>query len=344
MSGPSGGLRDRRAPSVRRLGAVAIAVALLAGACNLSWFNDDCALTSTCPGDNCPGQCVPLPPLGFDGPALLWVGPEDELPDCPTDAPSPFFLGKGDVDDSDQCPSCECTEEVCMLPSSVTASTLACPGGGTATEYTMPGSWAGACTPLAPAPPAPLASLTSAPVTVRPCEPVAAEVPAGGPPRFPPPLVAKACEGEVVDTVCNDPALTCVPSAKPPPPGFRQCIARDDGDEPPCPTAYPDKLTFYREIYDTRSCSPCECTEVSPSSCIAEVRFYEDSACNTLVAQAEPVLGASACAPANPGSTLGGVEAELLIDEPGACVASGGGQLGQVERIGRTVFCCQPLP
>ncbi|MCC6558211.1 MAG: hypothetical protein IT372_35145 [Polyangiaceae bacterium] len=321
----------------------AVMVALLAGTCNLSCFDDDCALTSTCPGDNCPGQCVPLPPIGFDSPALLWFGPETELPECPTDARARVYLGYGDVDDSGQCPSCACTAQACLFPSSMAASTLACPGGGTTTEYTMPATWAGGCIPLAPAPPAPLESLTIAPVAVRPCQPVGPEVPAGGAPRFPPPLIARACKGEVVDTVCNDPSLTCVPSAKPPPPGFRQCVAWLRDGEPVCPTEYPEPLTFYDDIQDTRSCSPCECTEVVPSNCLAKVTFYQDSSCTNSAGYAD-ASSVPQCKAPNPGSTLGSIEAEMLVDEPGSCVSSGGDQTGQVVRTRPTTFCCQPLP
>ncbi|MCC6554598.1 MAG: hypothetical protein IT372_16585 [Polyangiaceae bacterium] len=320
-----------------------MAVTLLAGACDMSWFSDDCALTSTCPGDNCPGQCVPLPPIGFDSPALLWFGPETELPECPTDAPARVYLGYGDVDDSGQCPSCQCTAQACEYPSFVTASTLTCPGGGTTAEYTMPASWDGGCTPIAPAPPAPLESLTIAPVTVRPCEPTGPEVPAGGAPRFPPPLMARACKGEVVDTVCNDPSLTCVPAAKPPPPGFRQCVAWVRDGEPTCPAEYPEPLTFYDDIQDTRSCSPCECTQIFASNCFAEVRFYQDSSCTTFAAS-ENVDSDPKCTSAIAGNTLGSIQATMLVDDPGSCAASGGDQTGQVVRTGPTTFCCQPLP
>ena len=49
----------------------------------------------------CPGQCVALPPLGFDGPALLWVGPTAEvlfegapysMPPEATNVPGTLFL------------------------------------------------------------------------------------------------------------------------------------------------------------------------------------------------------------------------------------------------------------
>ncbi|MCC6559526.1 MAG: hypothetical protein IT372_41950 [Polyangiaceae bacterium] len=321
-----------------------MAAALLTSACGADWFNDSCATFSTCPGDNCPGSCVPLPPVGFDGPLLLWSGPETELPDCPTDAPRPVYFGKGDLDDSELCPSCECTAEACVLPSWISASTLACPGGGTTTEYTTPAGWAGECATIAPAPPASVESLTSGPVTVRPCEPVGSEVPAGGATKLPPLVIARACEGEAIDTVCNDPSLTCVPAAKPPPPGFRQCIAWVRDGEPSCPAEYPEPLTFYDDIQDTRSCSPCECTEVSPSSCLAQVKFYEDSSCTTAVAVAGPGVSGPTCEIPVPGSTLGSIDAAMLIDEPGSCVASGGVQTGEIVRTRPTTFCCQPLP
>ncbi|MCC6558219.1 MAG: hypothetical protein IT372_35185 [Polyangiaceae bacterium] len=344
MSPSERDLRAGGASSVRRIGAAAIASVLLGAACTgMSWYDDDCAITSSCPGNNCPGQCVPLPPLGFDGPALLWFGPPEDVPVCPTRAPQPVYLGHADLDTSNECPPCECSEPVCVLPSGAVASSLSCPGGGVTTSYSL-ASASGECTPLAPAPPDPLGSVSIEPVTVLPCEPVVPPVPAGG--KMPSwGTIAKACAGEVVDTVCNDPRLTCVPTAAPPPAGFRQCIAWYHGGEPTCPTDYPDSFTFYGGVDEQRGCSACECTQLFPNQCEAQVLFYEDAACADLLGSMPAFTVPSCHDGMGPGAAIGSIQVTMAPDsEPGSCLPSGGVPTGQVVPVEPTTFCCQPLP
>ncbi|MCC6554181.1 MAG: hypothetical protein IT372_14340 [Polyangiaceae bacterium] len=334
-------MRSSLAASMTFLGAAAV---VTAGACNMSWFDDDCAITSTCPGDNCPGQCVPIPPIGFDGPSLLWVGRESEVPDCPTEAPAPVYQGYADLDTSSPCPVCECTEPACMFPAAMTTRSVLCAdSGGASASYSMPPAWPGTCLPLTPPPEGIVSSATFTALTVRPCEPATVAVPTdGGSPR-PWGVMALACKGEIVDTVCNDPALTCAPTATPPP-EFRQCVAWLLDGEPSCPARYPDKLTFYRDALDTRSCSECKCETLFPTHCAAAVSFYQDSACQGFPYGTNS-FSAPGCADfVPPIPAAGSIKAEMTMNEPGSCLPSGGELSGQIEPIEPRHFCCQPLP
>ena len=126
----------------------------------------------------CPGECVPLPPLDFTGPALLWFGPAAEAPECPGRAPTTVFEGIDGVQNEPlNCPPCECSQPTCAFPDGLTAHTQAfC--GGAPTDFSTPSSWNGSCTDVGPA--NQLRAITVPPVTERPCEPIA-QIPQKGP-------------------------------------------------------------------------------------------------------------------------------------------------------------------
>ncbi len=332
---------------MRPLGAVALLwCAACAPACveDLSAYGHDCLDFADCP-DPCPGECVPLPPLGFDGPALLWMGPVSDLPpECPERASRPVYTGFAGLNDSHECPPCECAEPACVLPSGVTASTLdACPNdgpGATLTPYDAPSSWSGDCFSSGVIPPDKLGSVSIAPATVRPCAPVQAEVPA----MFEGlswATAALACAGEAIPNVCGDSGTTCLPSAKPPPPGFRQCILHLLDGEAQCPTDYPEKYTLYqKEPEDTRACTACECVETQPSTCMASVSAYQGTDCMGPVVAG----GIATCVDVMPNLTLGSISATWVTNEPGACAPSGGVPVGEARPVGPSTFCCQPPP
>ena len=39
----------------------------------------------------CSGQCVAFAPLGWDGPSMVWIGPQPQAPACPDTAPMDPF-------------------------------------------------------------------------------------------------------------------------------------------------------------------------------------------------------------------------------------------------------------
>ena len=297
--------------------------------------------------DACDGQCVPLPPLQFDGPVLLWMGPEVEAPPtCPARAPVPVYDGLAGLNDSNQCPACACSEPACVFPSGLTASDQTCVqgAGGTETIFPAPASWSGACTAPGMVTANQLASITLAPVTERPCEPFPAEVPQSFDPTWG--IFARACRGHVSDGHCADPGTRCEPSAEPPPPGFRQCILWEGDGEPICPETYPEMHTFYGGLEDTRECTPCECTQTAASDCIALLSTYQDDSCTALlIASMMDLSAVDACNDiAMQSAGLGSMDATWIANEPGTCVASGGVAQGEAMPLNPKTFCCQPLP
>ncbi|AKT38791.1 hypothetical protein [Chondromyces crocatus] len=314
----------------------------------LSYYPYDCKDLSECPGSACTGQCVPLAPLGFDGPALLWTGPGEEAPECPARAPVEVYSGYAGLESSHVCPECACSAPACVLPTGVTASNTQQCQGPVFTPVDAPANWTGTCQAAeAVIGPASLRSVTIEPVTERPCAPLPPTTPAGvAPTQWT--QRARACAGEAVPGVCNDPGLTCLPSAAPPPPGFQQCIMHlvpDDGTGVHCPASYPDKKVFYGRYEDTRACGACTCTETVPSSCSAWMSLYQGGACTNELLSVALSLGDTGCtsilmSPA----TLGSISASWMTNAPGSCEAAGGEALGSVEPADPRVFCCQPLP
>ncbi|MCC6554986.1 MAG: hypothetical protein IT372_18590 [Polyangiaceae bacterium] len=336
-----------------RLGLWTLATTVLSGAvlaASCSYYPYHCETYSECEGgdgDACPGQCVPLPPVDFDGPMLLWMGREMEAPGCPDPAPKKVYVGHAGLDASNECPPCECTQPACELPSSLTASDLSvCPNdgpGATLTSFDAPSSWTGACTSPTTVPASQLGSVTIPPVTVRPCEPVQ-EVPLSQPATWG--QLAYACAGEAIPNVCATPGETCLPSAEPPPPGFRQCVLYSRDGDTDCPADFPEKHVFYRDVEDTRSCTACECTPTAAASCAASISIYEQPGCNQLILNAMVGMGGPppSCHIVQPGTQLGSMQATMLPNEPGSCVASGGVATGEAKPLDARTFCCQPPP
>ncbi|MCC6556375.1 MAG: hypothetical protein IT372_25730 [Polyangiaceae bacterium] len=297
------------------------------------------------PCGDCRGQCVPLPPADFSDPVLLWTGSDVDAPQCPPHAPVPFYEGHAGFDPGNYCPACECSPPACMFPSRMTASDQTCPGGGTQTKFEAPPFWTGACF-SPPAVPVDLAaSVTAQPVTEHPCQPVGPPVPTSLDRTWS--TFARACKGQVYDGRCRDPGMTCEPTAEPPPPGFRHCIMYTRDGDPTCPASYPEELTFYGGLDDTRACAPCECTQTAPSECVATITTYHGAKCAGFIfASFAMDLGSSAACMDNGMSSagLGSMSAIWLVNEPGECAASGGEASGEATPTDPRTFCCQAAP
>jgi len=296
----------------------------------------------------CPGDCVRLPPLGFDGPALIWLGPAGEAPECPDRAPVRVFDGIDGIQDGPlNCPPCSCSQPTCNFPEGVIAGSGTCAGVGNTTPFPAPSSWDGSCTSPGVVSSSELGSVTISPVTQEPCEPItqAPEKPEG-PPSFT--AAVLGCAGKELDGVCPDPGSMCLPSAEPPPLGFRQCImylGPDDGSELQCPPDYPEQHTFYADVEDTRECSECTCTQTVPSDCAAWVTTYEGGACDPgSLLSTSLVESGDICSGIPTGSTLRSISATWQTNTPGACEASGGETIGEAKVTGARRFCCQPPP
>ncbi len=299
--------------------------------------------------DECPGQCVLLPPWGFEGPALLWFGPAEEAPECPDRASTLVFDGGDGIQDAPlNCPTCSCSQPACVFPEGVTANSGNCPGGGAMTSFPAPASWDGACTSPGTVPANQFDSITIALVTERPCEPIKdapqKEQPAPG-------FTTRAlgCAGDVLDGVCPESGHTCLPSAAPPPPGFRQCImyvGPDDSSAAICPFDYPEQHIFYAAVDDSRECTECTCAQTAPSACVARLSTFQDTMCDA----ASEILSVTiaemeSCHDvALPNGELGSMEATWMVNQPGSCQASGGEPIGEAKVTGARTFCCQPPP
>jgi hypothetical protein len=296
------------------------------------------------PCGECRGQCIPLPPLDFEGPMIVHIGAEQDAPECPAHAPVNAYEGFGDLrDETYYCPPCECSEPACVLPEGVTASPETCMqgAGGVTTSIEAPTGWQGECT--SPTTANNLGSVIIAPVTVLPCEPIVEVVPDW---EFYSlwNTFARACKGQVDNGRCADPGLFCMPTAEPPPPGFRQCIAYIKDADPKCPNTYPDKFTFYAGAHDTRGCTECECQQQGQADCSALVSLHQTETCSSVFHSGLVGTQGELCGDVMPGLQLRSIEASWSVNEPGTCTPSGGVPVGEVMPEGPKVFCCQPPP
>jgi hypothetical protein len=195
-----------------------------------------------------------------------------------------------------------------------------------------------------------------------PCEPIGDPIPK--PPGFAPSAprpasfvngiywgsFAKACEG-IAYGKCESSGELCLPSAKPPPPGFHQCVQYtlpvDESKLPQCPDVFPDRFVFYTGTEGEPECSPCQCSDAMGAQCAVSFSAYQDSACAGLPmplfenATAFPGVcvdfGAATV-------SLGSMEANWISNQPGTCQPSGGELVGEVKPGDPRVFCCQAPP
>lgn len=301
------------------------------------------------PCGDCVGQCIPIPPLRFDGPMIVYFGAELDAPECPPQAPVEALKGYADLfDPSFVCPPCECSQPACVLPDGLMVSSETCMqgAGGTQTFLDAPDTWAGQCVSPGIASSNDLGSVTIPPLTVSPCAPIPPDVAHDW--QLDPiwKTFARACRGQVDNGRCADPGMLCMPTAEPPPPGFRQCIAAELGTEPEvCPDTYKNRFVVYDGAMDTRGCTECTCQQVGQPDCAALVSVHQSTTCASLVAASMVDTSTPLCSDLGAMvAQVGGVEASWIVNDPGSCVAEGGEAFGEVVPEGPTVFCCQDPP
>jgi hypothetical protein len=310
------------------------------------------------------GECVAMGTSDFrERAVLLWMGDEEEnAPKCPERAESLFYTGYSDLHVSFQCAECACGPAGCAFPSEMEVDSQSFCQGANKIAYAAAPGWNGACASPSMLPPGSFHSIKPTPAGVMPCEPIGDLIP--DPPKFAPSAprpasfvngiswgsFAKACQG-TADGKCDSSGDLCLPSAEPPPPGFRQCVQYDlpvdDSKLPTCPDVFPDRFVFYASTEGSIECLPCQCGEPIGAQCAVSFSAYQDAAC------AGVPMPLFENVPAFPGVcidfgaaslSLGSMEAKWISNEPGACEPSGGELIGDVKAADPRVFCCQAPP
>ncbi|MFS8066439.1 MAG: hypothetical protein ACMG6S_08700 [Byssovorax sp.] len=305
---------------------------------------------TTAEAGGCSGTCAPLLPFGgWEGPALLWLGPEGMEPACPAQAPVIAYQGHDGLNALPaSCGTCICSSPsgTCAPPLSLTASAKPCNSTGAITSpFNGPAAWDGACTAQDCISPNPscsqslsVQSLTAAPLamTEQGCTPSIIVPQNLSTPTWT--TAALACRGMVTSGPgCSDPGQTCVPSAVPP--DFSMCIYHEA--DVSCPDSYPQKHLVYAGFDDQRACSDCACSAPVGSACTAALSVFKDGACSVPLLSAPISSSGSACFDLVPaGLPLGSKTVTALAYEAGTCMASGGEASGSLAASGPSTFCC----
>jgi hypothetical protein len=290
----------------------------------------------------CPGTCAPAAPSGFDGPALLWMGPAGAAPPCPDSAPQIVYEGYADFDGSFDCPPCECSAPACVLPEELEASSSAMCRGPDFTSFRAPDVWDGACSSPMGGSATLVSSLKIGAPSVSSCAPIVPEVQPVTGAELPWRRFARACGGEGVPDTC-EPGRVCVPALPPEPDGFTQCIMYLGKGSPECPDTYPEERIIHDGFDDDRRCSACACGAPSGSSCSAVLSVYGDIGCTRLLGSTSIALSEPSCL-GGAGLLFGGMAATWQTAQPGACAPSGGAPLGAVTTTASSIFCCRAPP
>jgi hypothetical protein len=324
----------------------------------LEWAKEYCgqdAGTDMDGATGCAGDCVPLPPAGWDGPYLLQTNPAGTVPECPSNAPVPAYTGFADPGEQPDagCTECACDRSngSCAPPASIFASALRCDAGTLfGAPFDPPGGWDGGCTTSdavaagaacngSPC----VASIVAGPVGVMDdgCTPSKTAPVDAGPPGFETSVVA--CTGSTSPAItCGDPHLTCTPSA-PPSSGFLTCIFQE-GDNPcPAGSPYSEQHVVYAGFDDQRGCTPCGCGPPG-SSCTATLAVFGDDMCTAgLINAGISSAGASCFDLQAAGLPLGSKEVVGAKYNYGSCAPSGGDPTGGgFVPSGAATFCCIP--
>jgi len=294
------------------------------------------------PCDPCPtGECVELPPLGWQGPVLLWSGAPEAAPACPDRAPNLAYEGHDGLDREPTCPICTCGPSACQLSGLIANSAEGqCPAQGSTTPYPAPDNWNGTCLTAGTIPAAQVGSIEYPPLTEAPCEPHTGNVAEDG---FTWARLALACQSTDLPVAC-DATTICRPTSEPPPPGFSQCLFKE-GEQAECPLGYPERQVFYGDLdASSVSCSPCACSPPEGGVCVALVHAYDDAACSAEFDATAVGLSGPECVNTMAGFDLGSMSAGWMTNQPGTCTPSGGEPIGEPKPTEPATFCCQVKP
>jgi hypothetical protein len=286
----------------------------------------------------CPkGECVPMAPLGWEGPVLLWEGAEEDAPGCPARAAVTLYEGHGGLLATPQCPTCWCEPAPCVLSGLVASDSFMCAPGAPEAEYPAPNGWQGECVSPATVPASQLGSISFPPPSLAPCVSVTGPVITQG--NYGWGTFARAC-GTAIPLVQCDGQQLCVPTSEPPPPGFRQCVFARGEQE--CPARFPDRHMYYNAIDESEvECSACACTDPEGGDCQALVHAFADAMCADELGSVMVTLASPQCVDPPDGSPLSAMAAEWIVTEPGSCIPQGGQPIGSAKPADPATFCCE---
>ena len=283
--------------------------------------------------------------LPWETPTLLWVGPEDQAPECPLGPKSISYKGHADLVAPNLCEACTCEPPTgsCALPSKLTASLAVCVSQVKPTiKWDAPTPWDGTCDSTIQLPDGAAHSLTIDPIamTENGCAvgpPVAAKVLSSRWDTF-----ALGCDtgippGTLERSICL---------SEPLPPGFKVCIFYDG--ERVCPddiqgNTFTEQHVFYQGVQDDRQCSACSCGAPTGSACTATISIYKNANCSALLDQKTIDSSSETCTDIKlPGQALGSKSAGPTTYLPGTCPAMGGDGSGIAIPTNPATLCCRP--
>jgi hypothetical protein len=281
----------------------------------------------------------------WDSPSWLWIGPEDQAPECPLGSVTISYEGHADLVAPSLCEACTCEPPTgsCALPEALTASTAVCGTPGATTSFDAPASWNGSCDSTTQTPSGAAHSLTIDPIamTENGCAvgpPVAAKIVSLHWDTY-----ARACD--VHWTLGRPDRSICLP-ADPPPSGFALCILQNG--EHACPASldniFTERHVFYQGVQDSRECSACTCGAPTGSACTAAISIYKGAGCSGATFAQIPISSSSeTCTDIQlPGQPLGSKSAGPTTYLPGICPAMGGEGSGIAIPTEPATVCCRP--
>lgn len=275
--------------------------------------------------------CMPLPPAGWSGPAILYVG--SDAVECPAGYPNVGYEGGTTIDEGAiDCSACSCANPTgisCSLPA-VSAYEGVADCTGATTPFTPPAAFDQCLTRTVTAPssfkfgPSVASGGSCAPsgVTANADEPFFS-------------VVARTCSVGGGGAACD--GGICVDAPELP---FQPKICAYRAGDVDCPAEYPEKdLVYHRAIDDERTCTACTCGAPAGASCSGFLRFHTTTDCSGGSAGIGFLSGNTGCYSVANASSLIYPSADVVAND-GACAPGGGQPTGSAAPIQPVTVCC----